>query len=333
MFSEPIERRRVLTGTAGLLGLMGLAACAGSTTSSSATSSATNATTTTASAGAGGGAGFTSLETLVSQVGNGFTASSYTDATTGTSLPYNVFLPKGYSPSTKYPLVLYIGDASLVGKAVTAPLSQYGALVWAGTEDQSKHPSIVVVPEYPEVILDDHSGYTMTPYVDLTARFVAYLKSHYSVDPARVYGTGQSMGCMTVMYLAAQHPDLFAAELLVSGQWDIGTLAGLAKEKFCYIAAGGDAKATGGQTEVKAMLVKDGVPFQEGTWDATWSAQQADDAAKRLLAAGDAITIATFTTGTVLTANPSAGNMEHMASFMPAYRITALRDWLFAQQG
>lgn len=331
MFSAPIDRRHVLTGTAGLLGLLGLSACSGSTTSSSATSATSAAAT--ASATASGGSGFTSLKTLVSQVGSGFTASSYADATTGKSLPYNVFLPKGYSPSTTYPLVLYIGDASLVGKGVTAPLSQYGALVWAGTEDQRKHPSIVVVPEYPEVILDDHSGFTMTPYVDLTARFVAYLKSHYSVDPARVYGTGQSMGCMTVMYLAAQHPDLFAAELLVSGQWDIGTLDGLASEKFCYIAAGGDAKATGGQAEVKALLTKKGVAFQTATLDATWSAQQADAAAKKMLAAGDSINIATFTTGTVLTANPSAGNMEHMASFMPAYRITALRDWLFAQKG
>ena len=63
---------------------------------------------------------------------------------------------------------------------------------------------------------------------------------------------------MITMYLAAKHPDLFAAELLVSGQWDISELKPLATQKFFYIAAGGDEKASGGQRELLSVLRRQG---------------------------------------------------------------------------
>ncbi len=52
-----------------------------------------------------------------------------------------------------------------------------------------------------------------------------------------------------------------------------------------------------------------------------------------VLAAGDPINFATFTAGTVMTANPGIPFIwsEHMASCEPTYKATALRDWLFAQ--
>jgi hypothetical protein len=54
-----------------------------------------------------------------------------------------------------------------------------------------------------------------------------------------------------------------------------------------------------------------------------------------MYASGDAANFATFAAGTVLTVSgqsaDSGAGSEHMASFEPAYRITALRDWLFAQ--
>ena len=54
------------------------------------------------------------------------------------------------------------------------------------------------------------------------------------------------------------------------------------------------------------------------------------------MAAGDEANFATFKTGTVLTASGQSsssgmGGTEHMASFEPAYKIAALREWLFAQ--
>jgi hypothetical protein len=146
------------------------------------------------------------VKALIAEVQDKFQQATYEDGETGESLPYNIYLPDDYDASKSYPMVLYIADSSLVGQDVTAPLSQYGALIWASDAEQAKHESIVVVPEYPSVIIDDHDSYTTTDYVDMTARLVAAVQEEYSVDPDRVYGTGQSMGCMTVMYLAASTP-------------------------------------------------------------------------------------------------------------------------------
>jgi predicted peptidase len=80
---------------------------------------------------------------------------------------------------------------------------------------------------------------------------------------------------MTVMYLAAQYPDPFAAELIVSGQWDPSQLEGVAGETFTYTAAGGDENASGGQADVVVLLEATGVSYTTSTdWDATWSAAE-----------------------------------------------------------
>lgn len=59
------------------------------------------------------------------------------------------------------------------------------------------------------------------------------------------------------------------------------------------------------------------------------------EAADTLLADGYSNNLATFTTSSVLklsSANNSGGAAEHLSSFEPAYKITPLRDWLFAQR-
>jgi len=313
MNASLIRRRAVLAGTFGAFAV-GAAACGSSEAGSSTTSSTTSTSAATTAATES-----PDLATLTSEVSDKFEQSSYTDPDTGLTVPYNLFVPEGYDESKTYPIILYIADSSLVGQDVTAPLSQYGALIWASDVEQAKHESLVLVPEYPEVILDDHGSFTMTDYVTLTPRLLQSVISQYSVDPARVYGTGQSMGCMTVMYLAAQDPDLFAAELFVSGQWDVTTLSGLTQEKFFFIAAGGDENATGGQTDVQGLLTSAGVPFQTATWDATWSASEFTEAAAELFAAGDDVNFATFETGTVLevadsTSTSTAGSMTATAT-------------------
>jgi predicted peptidase len=324
-------RRTVAAGVLATL-LLGAAACG--TTDSAAESSISSTADSTTSTSTAGAAESPTLEDLVAEVQDQFQQFTYTDAETGETIAYNLYLPADYDPSQTYPLVTYIADSSQVGADPTIPLSQYGALIWASEAEQAKQESIVLVPAYPEVILDDHGSYTTTEYVEMTARLIESVTDEYSVDPDRVYGTGQSMGCMTIMYLAAQYPDLFAAELFVSGQWDVSTLGSLAGENFFYIAAGGDENASGGQADVQAMLDEAGVSYGTATWDATWSAEQSAEAAAELFAAGNSINFATFETGTVLEGEGAASgpaNSEHMASFQPAYEIEALRDWLFAQ--
>ena len=117
--------------------------------------------------------------------------------------------------------------------------------------------------------------------------------------------------------------------MFVSGQWDISVLKPLEEKTFFYITAGGDTKASGGQDEVMAMLDADGVPYSFGTWSAQNSSEEQDAAVNVLLAEGHPINMVRFETGTVFKEGESG--MEHMASFNYGYRLSAVRDWLFAQ--
>ncbi|MEW6402165.1 MAG: hypothetical protein AB1649_10215 [Chloroflexota bacterium] len=305
----------------------------------------TNVTTTVASEDDGGPAGGmmmgagaidksgdTVLQAMISEVQGKFQQFEYSDSETGKTLPYNLYVPADYDSSKSYPLVLFIADSSVVGKDLTAPLTQgYGGIIWATEAEQAKHESFVLVPEYPEVIIDDHGSFTTTDYVELTARMLNSVTESYSVDTNRLYGTGQSMGCMTILYLSAKYPDLFAAELFVSGQWDVSTLGNLANQKFFYIAAEGDDKASAGQAEVVNMLNNAGAKYSTAIWDATWSPDEFTTAVASILSEGNSINIATFKIGTVLPAGVSVGTSEHMYSFDYAYKVEGVRDWLFAQ--
>ena len=53
-----------------------------------------------------------------------FQQFEYTDPETGYSMPYNLYLPKDYSPKKKYPLLFFVADASANINYVTTPLFQ-----------------------------------------------------------------------------------------------------------------------------------------------------------------------------------------------------------------
>lgn len=251
----------------------------------------------------------------------------FDDPTTGISLEYSLFIPEGYDGTTAYPLLMFIPDSSGSGKTAQQLVEQYyGAAVWVTEEDQAKHPCFVLVPAFSETVVDDN--WNVSEQVEAAVNLIAQLQKDYAIDANRLYSTGQSMGCMTSLYLNSKYPDLFAASLFVSGQWDISVLKPLEEKAFFYITAGGDAKASGGQDEVMAMLDANGIPYSYGSWSAQNSAQEQDAAVEELLAEGYPINMIRFVTGTVLT---SGSGMEHMASFNYGYRLTAVRDWLFEQ--
>ena len=139
----------------------------------------------------------TVLQSMISEVVPKFKQFTYTDSETGKTLTYNLYIPDDYDPSKSYPLVYYIADSSVVGQDATAPLTQgYGGIVWATDSEQAKHESFVLVPEYPDVVLDDHNGYTTTEYLEMTVRLLKSVEDKYSVDIDRIYATGQSVGCI-----------------------------------------------------------------------------------------------------------------------------------------
>ena len=269
---------------------------------------------------------------LVAAYADAFAQYTYEDEETGLSIEYNLYLPEGYDDSGSYPLVVFIADSSVVGRPATASLTQgRGALVWASEEWQAVHPTIIAVPKYDVTVLDDHNGYTMTEYVELTKRFIDSLGSEYAVDTERVYGTGQSMGCMITLVLASEYPDLYAGCMLVDGQWDVSTLAGLEDQTFVYFAAEDDSKAWTGAQEVMTMFDSDSEPYTYAQWDGNWSVDELSAAAQELFNDDEQQYFISWASGTIQASGGGMGASYHMASFDYAYNCVAVMEWLFQQ--
>ena len=78
-----------------------------------------------------------------------------------------------------------------------------------------------------------------------------------------------------------------------------------------------------------AMFDADNVTYSFGTWSAQNSAEAQDAAVADLLSEGLNANMIRFETGTVFKEGQTS--MEHMASFNYAYKLAAVKDWLFAQ--
>ena len=227
-----------------------------------------------------------------------FKQLTYEDSVTGKTMQYNLLVPDGYDGTKSLPLVLFMADASTVGKDVTTPLTQgYGALEFASNRDQQKHPSFVLVPQYTEWTVKD--DWSTSDEVEMTIRLLQTICKEYKVDTNRLYTTGQSMGGMMSFYFNITHPDLFAASLFVSSQWDT--------------------------TKMK----DNGTRIDSASWSAKLPQEDQERLAEELISKGSNINFIKWEAGSVL---PESGKgMEHMASFDFAYKLAAVRDWLFKQ--
>ena len=257
-----------------------------------------------------------------------FKQFTFNDSQTGKTMEYNLLVPEGAEVGMKLPLVLFMADASTVGKEVTAPLTQgYGALEFASDRDQRLHPSFVLVPQYTDWAVQD--DWSTTDEVEMTIRLLDAVCKEYNVDTSRLYTTGQSMGGMMSFYFNIVHPNLFAASLFVSSQWDTSKMQDFGKKHFFYIVAGGDQKASGGMQDLTKVLRENEARIESASWSAKLPAEQQERMAKELISSGSGINFIKWETGSVL---PESGQgMEHMASFDYGYKIAAVRDWLFQQ--
>ena len=248
-------------------------------------------------------------------------------------LPYNFYAPQKYSNIKKYPLVVFISDARMVGKDVTAPLNQtVGGPIWATEIFQKKHKCFVLVPTYNEIFIDDKNGYFINEYINVTVRLISLIKSKYPIDSNRIYGTGQSLGAMAILYLLANYPNLFTAGLVIGGQWKINELYGLINSTFTYIVSVGDENAFNGQNEVKNYIYSNNIKFGSiSNIDAQEKSDLLDIYTKNMYNLGYRHNFINFAQGSVLSPDTKNKN-EHLASFKYGYRIEAVREWLFSQK-
>jgi len=260
--------------------------------------------------GANTGSVITSFEQLT------FTDPAYDNA----ALMYGLFVPPDYNASKRYPLVLFMGDASRLGSNPLKTLTEcYGATVWALPSEQAKHECIVVVPQYDTVrpVVNDASE--ASEYLDITVDLVKYLQAQYSIDPARIYNTGQSMGGMMSIAMDIKYPDLFAASYLVACQWGEDLVTSMAGDHLWIVVSERDFKAYPGMNAITAVLESGGARVARATWDPDSTVDQFATAVAEMLAQGANVNYTILTGG------------DHMSTFDLAYQIEGIRDWLFAQ--
>ena len=274
----------------------------------------------------------TELQKMITEIIPQFELVTWEDPETGITLQYQLFIPADYDANEKYPLVQFIPDSSVVGKGTDAVLTQgWGGLIWASEEEQSKHPCFVVVPVFTDTVVDDNFNHS--EQIEAAVHFIQYLLQTYSIDPEKLYTTGQSMGGMTSFYLNITYPDFFAASVFVGSQWDNSKLNVLEDKSFFYIVSAGDPKASAGQSELLSVFDADGASYTHEEWGAQDPAEEQNAAVSAMLGEGNSANFVTFTAGTTLAEGASApgGAGEHMTSFDYAYKIEAVRDWLFQQ--
>lgn len=258
----------------------------------------------------------TATRTLVA---DDFRQEQFVSPYTGQVLPYNIYIPKDYTPEEKYPMVLFIHDAGVASGDVTHTLYQgNGATSWAEPEAQARHKCIVVAPEYPFITVDDNWNYSH--HLDATIALLRDLQARYSIDPERIYTTGQSMGCMSSIVMMLKEPDLFAGALLVAGKWNPDVMGPLDKQNLWIISCEGDVSSSSLQGQAVARWREQGSQISEATWDMTLPTDGLSDEAAKMSAEGNHLLFTHLTGG------------NHRATWFVAYGIPAVQDWLFSQR-
>ena len=270
-------------------------------------------------------------DSVINLVVDDFQQLEFTDSATGITLKYNLYVPEGYDATQSYPLVLFIHDAGVVSDLTQMTLLQgIGGVIWATPEEQAKHPSFVLAPQYSSAIVNDNSEATAD--LDATVALIQSLESEYNIDENRIYTTGQSMGCMASIALMIKYPDLIAGAMLVAGQWDATAMATLTEQNMWIIVSEGDEKAFPGMNSSTEALEAAGATVSRATWSGLASNEEWAADVSAMLEEGNHIMYTVLAAGTVVPAGlEDNGGNNHTYTWKVAYLIEGVRDWLFTQ--
>lgn len=247
---------------------------------------------------------------------------------------YNLYVPE-LEAGKEYPLVLFIHDAGTCGADPKITLSQgNGAVSFASPQWQREHPCFVLAPQVDK----GEQGPMTNDVFEVTEDFIRVTKilehvlANYPVDRKRIYATGQSMGCMASCEWNIRNPDLFAASLLVAGQWSPEKMAeSCPQNKLWILVSEGDRKAYPGMTAVTDAMEKAGATVLRSRWDGRRTPEELSELAGLEMAKAGNVRFTVFEGDTVLRdcPDPNPGSY-HMATWPVVYAIDGLKQWLFS---
>ena len=264
-------------------------------------------------------------------IADSFLTTNFTTSS-GKKLKYNLYIPDQLVPGQEYPIVLFMHDAGSCSDDPHAPLLQgTGATVWAIESYYSRRPCFVLAPHYPDVCANDE--FEVTWEAEATVELLDQLCRIYTIDRRRIYGTGQSMGCMMLCEMLLRHPHYFAGCLLVAGQWDPERMAAAKDENLWAIVSSGDKKAYPIMGSCMRNMAAAGGNLCTGHIDARADAAWLDAAIRSQKAHNANLNFTWFEGRSIVPdgkdVNPGA---HHVCTWRKAYDIKALREWLFEQR-
>ena len=261
-------------------------------------------------------------------------------------LEYSIYLPKSFlapgGETKAYPLVLAIthSGTSYDGTCAQTLTEQCIASIWSLPEEQDRHECVVITPRYERTTMNDYWEHTYD--LENTYKLLeSLLKNTWNygnpnlpdradkvlkIDPKRVYATGWSMGAMSSLWLMAEHPQTFAAGLIIAGQQRPNDVVNLAHQKVLIITGTRDDKATPWNEKCVPVWEKAGgkVVRPAERLDASLifpvdNQQKLTQQFDGYLSQNANITYLTFQ------------DVDHLGSARKFFHIKAARDWLFKQ--
>lgn len=156
---------------------------------------------------------------LASTITTGFIAKQILDGADGV-IHYSYYLPEGYDNIKKYPLMVVMPGYNMMWfgeESSGSNLNWNGFRAWTELDED-----IIVVSAQ----LTDWGEKSARQAIELTEYFL----KNFAVDENRVYAAGYSAGGETMSQAVSMRPDLYAAYLHGSSQWD-GTFDSVAEHQ------------------------------------------------------------------------------------------------------
>ena len=161
-----------------------------------------------------------------------FVAKTFRNAR-GETLLYRLFTPQNYHPKQKYPLVLYLhGGGGRGADNIKQIDGGNGYLIdlFTSNETQSRYASFVVAPQSPmQEGWIEYDSITPTRQLRLVYEMIGEMLRTYSIDSARIYVAGQSMGGFGTFAIISEYPNTFAAGVALCGGGDPAKVSRLVK--------------------------------------------------------------------------------------------------------
>lgn len=181
-------------------------------------------------------------------------------------LPYRIYVPEDYSADNDYPLVVFLHGAGERGVNNDLQLNNAMQTLF-DRRDGLMLQSIVIAPQCPEneqwvdtPWADGNYSTDEVPESDELAAVVALTKAlcgEYSIDTARIYAMGISMGGFGAWDLIIRHNDLFAGAAPMCGGGDPSKAALLVDTPIYTFHGTNDASVPFAGTEEMVSAIED----------------------------------------------------------------------------